>query len=565
MIVRNEAHIVREVLDAVAPYIGSWVIVDTGSSDGTPGVIRDHLAGLGIAGELHQRPWRNFGVNRSEALSLALGHGDYVWVIDADDTVVGTPDFDGLDADVYLLRCAQGPGVTYWRRLLFRDGMPWRYEGVVVHEHAVCDDAQVEKRLGGDYYIDSRRSGARSLDPKKYERDRDLLLAEVDRNPDDARSVFYLAQSCFDLGDFGAARRWYARRAQMSGWDEETYCAMFQLAESMSRLGEPWLAVQDAYLRAWEFRPSRAERLHAVAYHYRGDARYQLGHMFAARATDIAFPEQDILFVAADVYTWRALDERAVCASWIGRQAEAFASCRRLLAGRHVPDEDRQRIAGNRDICVPAMVQLSETYPKELARTLTLGPSDADVTVSLVAGPDRAATEGTLDSFLNCCRDLQRVGRFLIVADGLATQDRAILSERYRFVEFLDAAPAEGHYRRLTHIRCAIAGRFWLHLDQGWRFFAPESLITRLLAVLSAQPDVLQVGVNLGDASTLTGASAPETLVRRAPDAGRYVLTDTTSYGPAMFDTARLDHAEGSGGVAQQTATLDEVLCIKNL
>ena len=33
MIVRNEAHIVTEVLDAVAPYISTWVIVDTGSDD----------------------------------------------------------------------------------------------------------------------------------------------------------------------------------------------------------------------------------------------------------------------------------------------------------------------------------------------------------------------------------------------------------------------------------------------------------------------------------------------------------------------------------------------------
>src|SRR5215813_94463 len=88
MIVRNEAHIVGEVLDAVAPYISSWVIVDTGSDDGTQEMIRRHMAGLGIQGELHERPWRDFGHNRSEALALAQGRGDYVWVIDADDMVV---------------------------------------------------------------------------------------------------------------------------------------------------------------------------------------------------------------------------------------------------------------------------------------------------------------------------------------------------------------------------------------------------------------------------------------------------------------------------------------------
>src|ERR1700754_1620258 len=125
MIVRNEAHIVDEVLDSVAPYISSWVIVDTGSDDGTQNVIRNHMAALDIPGELEERPWRNFGHNRSEALALAQGHGDYIWVIDADDIVEGTLDFGQLSADVYELR--YGPDVTYWRRQLFRDGVRWRY------------------------------------------------------------------------------------------------------------------------------------------------------------------------------------------------------------------------------------------------------------------------------------------------------------------------------------------------------------------------------------------------------------------------------------------------------
>jgi glycosyltransferase involved in cell wall biosynthesis len=577
MIVRNEAHIVHEVLDAVAPYITSWVIVDTGSEDGTQDVIRGHMAGLGIPGELHERPWQNFGHNRSEALTLAQGHGDYIWVMDADDTVVGTPDFSGLSADVYNMRiCESATHWTYWRRQLFRDGMRWHYVGVL-HEYPNCEDPYVEERLEGEYHIESRRLGGRNLDPQKYARDRDLLLAEVERNPDDERSVFFLAHSYFALGDFANARKWAARRAEMGCWDEEVYYSMFLVAESMLQLGEPWPYVQDVYLRAWEFRPTRAETLYAIACRYRADQRYRLGHLFAQCAAAIPFPDEDMLLVAAEVYAWRALDEQAVCASGIGKYEESFTLCRRLLAQPGIPEDERKRIAANRDITAPAMIGAALPYPDMLAGSLIAGPPDCEVTVSLVAGPDRDATEQTLNSFLRCCIDVSGVGRFLVLDAGLSAQDRAALLERYRFLEFTHYAPATGPGAQLAHIRDQIGGRFWLHLGQGWGFFAPERLISRLTAVLEAEPEVFQVGINFADAQTLTGACAGEDAARRAADAGRYLPTDAVARGPAMFETARLDRAGGieatdpdpiaglgrrAGAAGLRTASLDEVLCI---
>jgi hypothetical protein len=575
MIVRNEAHIIHELLDAVAPYISSWVIVDTGSNDGTQELIRNHMARLGIPGELYERPWRNFGHNRTEALTLAQGHGDYIWVMDADDTIVGTPDFTRLSADIYRLRIKLDD-TTFWRPQLFRDGLRVCYEGVI-HEYAAWDDSCVVVRLDGEYHIEARTLGARSQDPQKFARDRDLLLAEVEHNPEDGHSVFYLAQTYFDLGDFINARKWYARRVEMGGVQEAVYFAMYRVAASMLLLGEPWPDVQDAFLRAWEFRPTRAESLYQIAGRYRLDQRYRLGYQFAKSAAEIPFPEQDRLFVSADLYAWRAIDEQAVCASWIGKHAEAFTLWRRLLARADLPDDDRQRIAGNRDICVPTMIEAASSYPDALVQRLIAGPSDTDVVVSLLAGPDRASTEHTLNTFLNCCTDVSRVGRFVVLDTGLSDQDPATLLERYGFLELAQPGPNEGPGAHLAHLRSQIHERFWLHLGQGWRFFAPENFITRLTAVLHAEPQVVQVGINLADAVKLTGASAAEQTVRRAPEAGRYLLTEEIAYGPAMFDTTRLDQAGGvqstdTNPIAQlgrraataglRTASLDEVLCI---
>lgn len=586
MIVRNEAwmrddaHIIQKTLDSVAPYISSWVIVDTGSDDGTQELVASHMARVGVPGKLYERPWRNWGHNRTEALDLAKGHGDYIWIIDADEILVGAPNFTELGADAYALRYRQAE-TTGWRTQLFRDGMRWRYEGVV-NEIPVCDDPYVAVCLEGEYHVEHRRLGTRGQDSPKSERDVDLLLAEVERNPEDLQSVILLAQSYFNRGDFANARKWYARRLELGTLrsSEEVFIAMHRLAESMQQLGEPWPDIQDAYLKAWAVRPTRAEPLYAIAFQHRVMKDYRLGYQFSQRAANIPLPIDDRM-VRADVYAWRATDEQAVCASWIGKDLEAFTLWRQLLARSDIADGDRRRIAVNRDFCVPAMIEAASSYPNDLVGGLA-GSREAEVTVSLVAGPDLEATEQMLNSFLHCCTDLSQVGRFLMIYVGMSAVDRsrlrerAMLRKRYRFLEFVDCGHEEASGALLGQIRAHVHGRFWLHLGQGWRFFAPEDLITRLRAVLEAEPQVFQVGVNFGDAVKLSGVCAGERAVRRAADAGRYVLTDVVADGPAMFDTARLDQAGGLDGAdpdpvgalgqrataaGLRTASLDEVLC----
>jgi len=76
MIVKDEEDSIEKCLKSVAPYISYWVIVDTGSSDDTLNVIKKVTEELGIPGELHERPWVNFEVNRTESLELAKGKCD---------------------------------------------------------------------------------------------------------------------------------------------------------------------------------------------------------------------------------------------------------------------------------------------------------------------------------------------------------------------------------------------------------------------------------------------------------------------------------------------------------
>src|SRR6185369_10946241 len=72
MIVKNEVKVLPRLIRSVKDYIDYYVIVDTGSTDETIALIKREMSACGIEGEVHERPWVNFGVNRQQALELAV-------------------------------------------------------------------------------------------------------------------------------------------------------------------------------------------------------------------------------------------------------------------------------------------------------------------------------------------------------------------------------------------------------------------------------------------------------------------------------------------------------------
>ncbi len=85
---------------SVKPFIDYWVILDTGSSDGTQKLIKEFIKD--IPGELHERPWVNFAHNQNKALDLALNKANYCLFIDADEELQIS---DGLIKSVLDKNC----------------------------------------------------------------------------------------------------------------------------------------------------------------------------------------------------------------------------------------------------------------------------------------------------------------------------------------------------------------------------------------------------------------------------------------------------------------------------
>lgn len=341
MIVKDEAPVIARCLASVKPHIDHWVIVDTGSTDGTQDIIRKEMAD--IPGELHERPWQDFATNRNEALALAKDKADYVLFIDADETLLAEDwKWPALTEDGYFLS-VNYDGLVYARMAIVATRLNWKWTGVL-HEYIHADGA-VRKHLPGPT-IFVRHDGARGRNPETYLKDIAVLEQAVKDDPDNPRNVYYLAQSYRDGGRLPEALKWYDHRSRMKGWDEETWHAAYQAARVAHVAKAPEGDVMGRYLSAYMLRPSRAESLYHLAQFHRTRGEWPLAAMYARQAARIPVP-QDLLFLEGPIYRWGAKDELATACFATGEHSEAREVIKDILANGDPPAEDRQRLQRN--------------------------------------------------------------------------------------------------------------------------------------------------------------------------------------------------------------------------
>ena len=319
--VKNEEAVIQQTLERFLDKVVGFLIFDTGSQDNTITHAQEFIDAHGITnGYIKQEPFVDFATSRNRALDLAeekFPNADFIISVDAEwylDNLEGLLKFckehKNDTSACYLVRLTS-PGLDF-------------YSTVLIRSHTKTLNHYTEQKVPADvcFQLNPTRHGiAKSVD--RWVRDRDLLRAAYKKNPNNTRTLFYLAQTYACLGDWENACIFYKKRVQLSGWDEEDYIARYRLADAVEHAHQTnpnhtWSQAMACYLAAYEMRPHRAEPLVRIAHHYLQTDNHRMCYLFARRAVELPYPENDILFVENYLYDYLRYDILGRCAWYVG-------------------------------------------------------------------------------------------------------------------------------------------------------------------------------------------------------------------------------------------------------
>ena len=330
MIVKDEAHVIERCLASVIPHITSWCISDTGSTDNTIEVIENVMAKAGLPGKVVQHKWFDFGSNRTLALRDAERVAqdtecDYYLFLDADEQLGGSGDvaLSNLTHDLYQVTTEYG-SIEYARTLLASTTRCWKWVGVL-HEYLAPEAGALPtkaKMLDPSLRLKVNSDGARSQDPEKYVKDIHVLERELERDPHNPRTVFYLAQCNRDAGNAEIALVLYRRRSKMGGWEQEVWYSLLQCGLLNFRLGNVDSGILDLEAAARAI-PTRLEPVMALVSYYRATSQWKNARFWASAAyasVQSGAVDSSGLFYSVEDNTWRPADEYSLALYYTGNK-----------------------------------------------------------------------------------------------------------------------------------------------------------------------------------------------------------------------------------------------------
>ena len=275
IMVKNAGSQFEDMLKSNIHLIDEWTILDTGSTDETIDIIQRVLVGK-KRGTLYQEPFINFRNSRNRLLDLAGKSCKYTLMLDDTYVIQGnlrefleTVRGDQFSTSFSLYIKSDDVEYASNRVLKSECGLKYLYKihEVIQYENNVnvIIPIQIAHIFDGRFeYMEERTMERKKLDLK-------LLFEELQEDPNNSRTHYYLGQTYNLLKDYENAYRYFLERANHpnEGFLQEKIDAIFEAARAANfKLNCPWSECEVLYERAYELDKTRPDSIYFLGIHY---------------------------------------------------------------------------------------------------------------------------------------------------------------------------------------------------------------------------------------------------------------------------------------------------------
>ncbi|MGC2310609.1 MAG: hypothetical protein WA432_03250 [Candidatus Babeliaceae bacterium] len=350
LMIKNEESVIIETLRSYSADFKYFLIFDTGSQDKTIDIIKQFFEeNTHLTGYLAQKEFIDFSTSRNYALDeteKVFPQAQFMLMPDAEWYLYngqGLINFckkhQNDTTDAYLVRGIFNNLDFYTTRLIrCKTGIRFHNQ---IHETL---NRTVNQKVDSDVFFEVRVSPQGSQKSiRRWRRDLEILLDEYNKNPKNARNLFYLAQTYDCLGELQTAFYFYEQRRILSDdWIEEnfeTLCRMGRIAHVLAPLDSNFTDEQSLsyYLQAHILMPHRAEPLVHIAQIYWPNC-IPLCFLFIRRAVELPYPINDSLFINKTLYDYDRYEILSKCASYMKEYELGERATRQALSLKQTPE-----------------------------------------------------------------------------------------------------------------------------------------------------------------------------------------------------------------------------------
>ncbi len=347
MMVKNEKLRISVTLESIKNFADCLIIYDTGSSDNTIEICENFSKQNNIPLYLKQGEFVNFEVSRNISLDFAdtVEFIDYLLLLDTNDELKGgdklrkiAEEYLKTDKTGFLIQQEWFSGHInrYYNIRFIKSRDKWRYKGVV-HEY-ICNpdnenDYKMHKIVDKDIYIYQDRTQDDNKTSIRFKKDEKLLLEAYKNDPEEPRTVFYLAQTYSCLNNYEKAFYYYRLRTTLIGFYEERFESMMNCGNISIKLNHEWHDSMKWYIKAFELIP-RAEPLVKITEYYQKHKNWLLAYTFINLASQLEYPNNCTLFVDRMSYDYKRWHLKGIVSYYAGFFDEGEEACKKaILAG----------------------------------------------------------------------------------------------------------------------------------------------------------------------------------------------------------------------------------------